>query len=203
MPDPLRLAAEAPEIVTLDSSRSLFRVYFKAGEHPTSWSQLRTFGPISRFDHQKRNASGDAQQQERGVLYAATSIPTALAETFQRRRRIDRTRRQPWLAAFRVVRPIRLLDLPGLFCVRAGASAKLITGPFRHAQNWSAGFYDAYPSLDGLYYRSSLTNDPTVVLYERAASAMPQTARFNRALVDASWHGALVIAAQQIGYEVV
>ena len=63
---------------------------------------------------------------------------------------------------------VRLLDLTDAFCVRAGASAKLVSGPFVHAQNWSRGFYDAYEEALDRYYRSSMTNRPAVVLYERA-----------------------------------
>lgn len=197
-----RLRALTPALVTVPRGTLLHRVYFKGGEHPTAWHQLRTFGPLSRFDHHRRDASGHPfEQEDRGVLYAATDIPTALAETFQRYRRINRARRQPWLASFRLAEPITLLDLTGSFCVQAGASAKLITGPFVHAQNWSQGFYDAY-SIAGLYYRSSLTQQPNVVLFERGASSLPDRAEFNRALNDAAWHHALVRAAQQIGYEI-
>lgn len=201
-PDLARLAELTPEVVTLGTGTLLHRIYFKGGDHSTTWNQFRTFGPRSRFDHHQRDAVGDPCEQGRGVLYAARDVPTALAETFQRRRRIDRTNRQPWLASFRLAKTLVLLDLTGMFCVRAGASAKLATGPFRYAQNWASGFYDSYPQIAGLYYRSSLTNQPNVALYERGAAALPASTVFHRALADPAWHRALVVLAVQIGYEI-
>ncbi len=202
-PDLDRLRATRASLIPVPAGQLLHRVYLRGGDHPTYWNAFRHYGPLSRFDHHLVDKTGDAFLQERGIIYAATDVPTAVAEFFQRnRRRINRIRRQPWLASFVVTREFRLLDLTGFFCVRAGASAKLASGPFGHAQNWSRGFYDVYSEVHGLYYRSSLTNEPVAAFYDRAAeeSLLPAIPRLHRALADPLMHQPLVEVADEIGY---
>ena len=54
----------------------------------------------------------------------------------------------------------------------------------------------------GLYYLSSLTNRPAVVLYERAnhPALFPTNPVFHRALADPALHRALVTVGEEIGY---
>ncbi len=117
-------------------------------------------------------------------------------------RRIDRHENEPWLAAFQLASKVTLLDLTDTFAVQAGASMKLICGPFGHAQAWSRGFYEAYPEIGGILYPSSMTNRPTVVFFERADSAalFPKSTRINRALADPVMLKPLAIAAQKINF---
>ena len=202
-PDLDRLRATEPSLTTVASGQLLHRIYERGGDHPTRWSAFRHYGPLSRFDHHSVDERGNPSLQERGILYAATDVATAVAEFFQRhRRRVNRTRRQPWLVSFPLAEDVRLLDLTGSFCLRAGASAKLVSGPFTHAQNWSRGFYDAYPQVQGLHYLSSLTNRPTVALYERTVEASPiaSETRFHRALADPLMHRVLTGIVDEIGY---
>ena len=141
--------------------------------------------------------------QSRGVLYAASDLATTLAEFFQhRRRRINRSDQQPWLAAFRLPGTIPLLDLTDTFSVIVGASSNLFTGSFRHTQAWSRGFYEAYPDIQGLYYRSSLTNRITVMFYERTSTQQlfPANPGMHRPLDSPLMLRSLTIAAQEIGY---
>ena len=137
------------------------------------------------------------------MLYAATDVATAVAEFFERnRRRANRYRRQSWLVSFALHGEVRLLDITDTFPVRAGASSKLAAGPYSHAQNWSRGFYDAYPAIQGIYYRSSLTGRPSIALYERARSAdiFPRAPSFHRALADPPLLDALRNVVEEIGY---
>ena len=198
-PDHERLRAVTPSLITLDVG-VYYRIYYRAGPYPTLWNRFRQFGPVSRFDHHWLDEAGRPFLQQRGILYAATDIPTAVAEFFQHNRwRINRARRRPWLVAFELNSEMVLLNLTDTFCVRVGASMKLVSGPFRYAQNWSRGFYDAYPQIHGLYYPSSLTNHPTVALYERADIASAET-RFHRSLDDSLMLKPLILIAEEIGY---
>ena len=201
-PDLARLRDTAPSLRTVGGTR-LHRIYERGGPFPTLWNAFRHVGPLSRFDHHRPGVDG-LPDQPRGTLYAAADISTAVAEFFQTTRQINRTRRQPWLVSFVLSGEVRLLDLTDAFCVRAGASAKLVIGPFRYAQNWSRGFYEAYGEAHGLYYRSSLTNRPTVALYERAnqPGLFPTNPIFHRALADPTLHKALVMVGEEIGYGV-
>lgn len=201
VPDAVRLRDTTPSLKTIAGLR-LHRIYERGGRYPTLWNAFRHIGPVSRFDHHMRRGDERPTYQERGILYAALDVPTAFAEFFQRNRRINRSLRQPWLVSFALPAEVRLLNLTDTFCIRVGASAKLVTGPFLHAQNWSRGFYEAYPDIQGLYYRSSLTNRPTIALYERAnkPSMFPGNPLFHRALTDPTLHKALVALGAEIGY---
>ena len=198
-PDLARLRDTAPSLRVVGGIR-LHRIYERGGNFPTLWNAFRHVGPLSRFDHHLGLGSDAAEP--RGTLYVAADIPTAVAEFFQATRQINRTRRRPWLVSFMLSGEVRLLDLTDAFCVRAGASAKLVSGPFVHAQNWSRGFYDTYEEAHGLYYRSSMTNRPAVVLYERAnqPALFPTHPVFHRALADPVLHRALVMVGEEIGY---
>ena len=130
-PDITRLRATPPSVITIGPDLLLHRIYKRGGTHPTLWNTFRNFGPVSRFDHHLLDDNGDAHLQERRMLYAASDVPTALAEYFQDDdRRINRFRDQPWLVSFRLPRQLQLLNLTDTFCVRAGASMKLTSGPF-------------------------------------------------------------------------
>ena len=202
-PDLDRLRDTPPSLITVGPDLLLHRIYKRGGEYPTLWNTFRQFGPLSRFDHHLANEHDEPFLQDRGILYAASDVPTAIAEFFQRnRRRINRFRHRPWLASFTLPVELQLLDLTDTFCVRVGASMKLMSGPFSHAQRWSQGFYDAYPAIRGLYYASSLTNRPAIALYERANNndMFPSNTRLHRALADPVLHKPLIIVAQEIGY---
>ena len=201
VPDAVRLRGTRPSLKTITRG-CLHRIYERGGRYPTLWNAFRYVGPVSRFDHHVRSGDERPTYQDRGVLYAALDLPTAFAEFFQRNRRINRALRQPWLVSFAVAGELRLLNLTDTFCLRIGASAKLVSGPFFHAQNWSRGFYEAYPEVQGLYYPSSLTNRPTIALNERADVPLmsPANPLLHRALSDPTLHKALVAVAEEIGY---
>lgn len=200
-PDTGRLRDTPPSLKTITGLR-LHRLYERGGRYPTLWNAFRHIGPVSRFDHHVRSDDERPTFQERGILYAALDMPTAFAEFFPRNRRINRSLRQPWLVSFALAAELRLLNLTDTFCLRVGASAKLVSGPFLHAQNWSRGFYETYPEIQGLYYPSSLTNRPTIALYERAdgPSMFPGNPLFHRALSDPTLHKALLAVGDEIGY---
>ncbi len=141
-PSSQRLQELEPELKTLPSGSRVWRVYFRGGQHPTTWSSFRYVGPTQgRFDHHLPGQGGQLIEQEHGVLYAALEIDTCLAEVFQKTRRIDRARGEPWLVAFDLDAPVVLLDLTGSFVTRAGASMGLMTGPRSVGRNWARGFF--------------------------------------------------------------
>ena len=108
-----------------------------------------------RFRSPRGRRGRSPQRQDRAIGYYARDIPTALAETFQSGRLVDRRRDQPWLASFPLARDLQLLDLTGTFAVQAGGSMKLVSGPRNWSQNGSRAFYECYPEVEGIYYPSS------------------------------------------------
>ena len=202
-PDVEHLRATPPAIIEIGPDIPLFRIYKRGGEFPTLWNQFRHYGPLSRFDHHVLNDADEPCAQSRGVLYAASDLATTLAEFFQhRRRRINRSDQVLGSQPSDYRGPFHCLDLTDTFSVLVGASTKLFSGPFRHTQAWSRGFYEAYPDIQGLYYRSSLTNRITVVFYERTNTQQlfPATTGMHRPLDSPLMLRPLTIAAQEIGY---
>lgn len=108
------------------------------------------------------------------MLYVARSLATCVAEQFQDSRVVDRVAGDRCLAAFRVTRAVRLLDITGDWPTRAGASQALASGPRVRAQAWARAVYEAYPSLEGIWYPSSMHGGhPAIALFDRAESALP------------------------------
>jgi len=197
-PGAAALAALGPECRVLAEGTLLWRVYFRAGRHPTTWRAFRTFGPTrGRFDHHQPPPRSQARQ----ILYCAHQGATCLAEVFQDTRLLDRVRATPWLVGFRLVRDVNLLDLCGTWPTRAGASMALSTGPRPRARRWARAIYQAYPQLEGLAYPSSMhANQTTIALFERAADALAATPAFHRGLDDPGLLLALSEVAAKIGY---
>lgn len=181
----------------------LHRIYKRGGDYPTLWHSFRYFGPTgARFDHHLPDDQGRGQLQQRGIIYVATGIPTAMAEVFQDKRSLNRYRDEPWLVSFTLAANITLLNLTGTFCVQAGGSMKLVSGPTLYSQNWSRGFYECYEMIQGLYHPSSLTNRPIITLYERADAnvVFSKVPRFHRALADPLLLEPLRNCCREIGY---
>lgn len=188
----------------MSAGARLVRIYRRAGRYPTLWNEFRYFGPAgARFDHHVAGPNGLPIEQARGIIYFALDGLTALAEVFQEARLVDRKNDQPWLSIVELANDLSLLDLTDVFCVRAGGSMKLVSGPKAHARNWSRGFYECYPDIHGLYYLSSLTNRPAVALYERALAVNPFAMQpiYHRALDDALLIEPLRNACHEIGYD--
>jgi len=200
-PPAAALAAIPPEIRTVPQGTRLWRIYFQGGEHPVAWNAFRHFGPTnSRFDHHLP----PSPVQDRGILYAATEGSVLFAELFQEDRVIDRQRNGPWLVAFDLAAPVALLDLAGGWPTRAGASAAINSGPRPRARRWSQRLYEAYPTIAGLWYPSSMGgNRPAIALYERALAAMPGRPVFHRALADPALTAIVLRAAGRFGHGVV
>lgn len=189
LPEPpgvAHLRAIAPETLILPANTPLARIYFAAGNHPSRWSGFRSFGPVdARWDHHLPDACGNAAAQSRAILYCAPDVDTCVAEVFQATRRIDRTREAPWLVVFALLEPVILLDVRGTIATTMGASTAIHSGPRSRARAWARDLYEAYPTVQGIRYGSSMNGHaPAVALNERSQSAMPRLPLFHRALND-------------------
>jgi hypothetical protein len=168
---------------------------------------MRTYGPTSaRFDpHQP-----PPHEQDRGVLYAAGSFPTALAEFFGATRTIERSRDEPLIASFRLARVLRLLDLLSGWPTRAGASQALSSGRKDVTRMWARAIYEEL-DVDGIIYPSSMSgsrrrrSDPplhglAVALFDRATSAIPAHPSLNMPLSHPGLDAPLGAIAERFGY---
>ena len=169
-----QLAARLPpDVEILRRGTVLWRIYYRGGAHPA------------------------------GILYGGLRVYTCFAEAFQDTRTIDRSRNRPWLAGFELARNVSLLDLTGTWPTKAGASMAMSSGRRDRARAWSQRGYEDYPTIEGLYYASSMdANQPSVALYERAQNALPARPVFDRALADPALNSAVVKAAVLFNYGV-
>jgi len=152
-----------------------------------------------RFDRH----SSPTRQQGRGIIYAGLRVYTCFAEVFQDTRTIERSRNRPWLVGFELTRSVSLLNLTGTWPTKAGASMAINSGRRDRARAWSLRVHQDYPTIEGLYYPSSIdSNRPAMALYERAQSALPARPLFHRALADPALNGAVVKAALLFNYRV-
>ena len=174
------------QTIQLSANTMLARIYFAGGPHPSHWNQFHCFGPTSaRWDHHLPNVDGDPMDQDRCVLYRAPDVDTCAAEVFQATRRIDRTRNKPMLVVFALAETVTLLDVRGAFATTIGASTAIHSGPRTRARAWARQLYEAYPTLQGIYYGSSMNGHaPASGLNDRARRALPQQPHFHRALND-------------------
>lgn len=190
----------------LDTGDVLARISFLGGSRPARWNEFRYWGPAgSRFDHHLRDAGGKPHLQKRGVLYAAETAQTCLAEVFQETRVVDVHNRLPYLAVWRLAAELVLLDLTGAFATRLGASTAIHSGPRARARSWAAALYDAYPDLDGIAYCSSMNgNAVSYAFNERALNKkpFPPTPDSIRMLEDALIADLIDEAAEAVGYMV-
>jgi hypothetical protein len=203
LPPPVAaLRVIAPEIHVLPAGAVLWRIYLRAGPHPSRWNGFRSFGPTNaRFDHHPPSAK---RHRTRLILYASDSGLTSLAEVFQQTRVIDRFADSPALAAFRLTTDLQLPDLTGAWPTRAGASMAINSGSRARARAWSRAIYAAYPSIEGVRYASSMNaNQPALALYERARSALPTAAMLDLPLATPALISPLAVAALRFGYALV
>lgn len=185
----------------LPAGTLLWRVHYRAGDHPTQWSEFRTWGPTNgRFDPH----TPPPRDQERAVCYLAEHGPTCLAEVLQDTRVIERERDRPWLVGFRLAAPLVVLDATGTWPTRAGGGMTLHAGRRDDARQWAQAIYEDYPDLDGLRYPSSMAgNRPCFALFERARAALPAAPALHRSLGDPALLPVLRGAAAEFNYEIV
>lgn len=169
-----RMREEGPEEAVLGEGTLLFRVYFQGGEHPGSWDEFRSFGPLAgaRFDH---HPSPQRDHPELGILYGAWDVKTCVAEVFQETRNISLRRRRPWLVGFELTHDVRLLDLLGNWPTRMGSSTEISSGRRSVVRGWSKNIHAAFPELHGVLYGSSMNAyHGAIAFYERGVSSLPK-----------------------------
>lgn len=200
-PPPGELQIHADDHRTLPAEAVLWRVHRTSGEHVVAWDRLRYWGPVAtaRFDPHEP----PSRDQDRGVSYAALSVPTALAEVFQQTRVINPHRGAPYLTAWSPVRPLALLDITATWPIRAGASYAINSGRRDHCRAWARAIHAAQPGIDGLWCRSAMTGRETFALFTHAADTFPPRPAMSVPLNHPGLRPYLLAGADEIGYRVV
>jgi RES domain-containing protein len=189
---PADLVHEPQDVVTVRPL--LWRIHRTQGAHVLGWNQMRTFGPLPtmRYDPQPEPAAPSVE----GVLYTATSLATALAETFQATRLVDSRSGRPQVTAWTPTRDLRLLDLTGGWALRNGAAFSLATAPKSTCRAWAGQIRATWPDLDGLSAPSTMTGGTNVVLWNPARTSLPSAPEFSRPLAEPTLHSIAARIAQ-------
>jgi len=200
-PEPVELAFLPEHLRVLPADAVLWRVHRTSGDHVVPWNQLRYWGPSPTMRSDPHEPPPHVQS--RGVSYAALSVPTALAEVFQRTRVINTRRDTPYLTAWSPARALTLLDLSGAWPIQSGASYAINAARRDRCRAWARAIHMARPDLDGLWHHSSMTGCDAVTLFTHAADTFPDRPMLSLPLDHPGLRGHLLPAAAQIGYRVV
>ncbi|GAA1324876.1 RES family NAD+ phosphorylase [Nonlabens tegetincola] len=200
---PETFVTEAAHLRGFDSV--LWRVFATTSPHALRWNELRRFGPIAgmRFDPHKLPQGMDSQA---GVMYAATTPHTALAETFQATRVIDRSLFGREIVAWRPTRALTLLDLTTNWPVLNGAAASMMMDDKVATAAWARAIHSAMGGeIDGLFHHSSITAEPVVTLFGggRREPGLPKRPEFSAPLGAALADEIVSQASRRLGYRVV
>lgn len=153
-----------------------------------------------RHDPQPEPAGSSVE----GVLYTATSLATALAETFQATRVVDSRSFAPQVTAWTPTRALRLLDLTGSWALRNGAAFPPPTAPKSTCRAWARQIRATWPDLDGLWAPSTMTGCTNVVLWNPARTSFPAAPDLSRPLAEPIFYAiANRIAVGELGYRVI
>lgn|SRR5574340_266236 len=200
----LRAAGLLPtEVIEWRPTELVWRVHRTTGPHVLPWNQMRTFGPLLRFDHHPlpRNEHPDY-----GIWYGASSPRGALAEVFQSTRVIDRHCGDPYLTALRFTRPLQLLDVAGIgggaWATRVGGNHALDSAKYGLAQHWARTIHRAHENLDGIIYRGRFAGSISIALVERANNAFPPRPELSLSLAHPGLADAIDTAAHELGYTI-
>lgn len=199
-----RLASIPFEQKLLRAGSQLYRVYFRAGDHPARWDSFRAWGPHPecRFDHHE---GAEPHEQARAILYAAERPHTALAEVFHATGLIHRTRGAPALVQFALKSDLKLIDLTNAWIHRAGGSpAVILSGNREVSREWARAMWAVYREADGIYYRSALSpGDFNIALFERAKEHLPEQPIADLLLTHAGIKSIIDITATDFGLDLV
>lgn len=182
------LKAEPKHLITYN--QALWRIHTTVGSHPSTWDELRAYGPISR-SRWDPHPSPSQLHPEVAVSYTATNYDTAFAEVFQDEQAFTLSAHRA-LSGWYPNRPLTLLDLGNSdWAVHHGASASRPQATKNICRNRSNSIWEQLGRgpdalLDGLYVPSTKIGDPMVVLFPRASDAFPAAPDFSRALNHAS-----------------
>lgn len=181
-----------------DAEAVLWRVHRTSGEHIVPWDRLRYCGPSATMPFDPHEPP--PRTQDRGVSYAALTVPTALAEVFRQTRVINSRRGAPYLTAWSPTRALTLLDVTGTWPIQAGGSHVINTGRRDYCRAWARAIHRAWPDVDGLWHHSAMTGGDAVALLTHAGDSFPARPMLSLPLDHPGLRGHLLAAAAQLNY---
>ena len=140
------------------------------------WLRLHRASYSAMYFGVTGNNRFDPPNEEFGVMYIARQIAGAFVEVFcrdgVRTLDIEEIKRYQ-VAEVHTSKSLKLIDLTGKGLVRMGLDARLSTGSYTLAQDWSKAFYDHPEQADGILYPSR--HDPKqhlAAVFDRSEDAL-------------------------------
>ena len=132
---------------------------------------------------------------------AADPLDVAVLEMFGETGTITASQHTRRLVTWTPTRDLHLLDLSTTtWLARARGNTALMSGPRGVARDWARAVWNAYPTVDGMAWSSStLPAGTSIVLFERAATALPAHPTINVSLGDQRMTPALARIASDYG----
>lgn len=160
-------------------------------------------GPLSsaRFDpHPYATAAASGSE---GVLYAASDLPTAVAERFQHARELRRHQPDnPVVYAWFPTRVVHLIDLTDVGALHLGAAHAINSAREDVTRSWARALRSTWPDADGLRYTSAMTGQMCSALWSPARDSFPPAPTFTLLVSHPAptWQRLLRAAAAELGY---
>jgi len=200
---PLDLAARTPIWAQWPRDTPLWQIANTTGPYASAFATLRTVGPLSsaRFDpHPDATATASGSE---GVLYAASDLPTAVAERFQHARELRRHQPDnPVVYAWFPTRVVHLIDLTDVGALRLGAAHAINSARKDVTRSWARALRSTWPDADGLRYTSAMTGRMCAALWAPARDSFPPAPTFALLVSHPAptWQRLLRAAAAELGY---
>ena len=185
-----------PQTIILLANTKLRRIFDPTRFNATAIG-FRSYGPVSRFDHQRcdpaelgsawecvmrsesfrtpRHSSNEpSEDPERRIIYAGFSLSCCIVEYFGDGEIINVENIK--LAIIYLNKELKLLDLRGKAAMAAGTVTAISAITQREiTQAWGRYFYEhleLYDRVDGLIFSGAHNGEDAIALYERAENTI-------------------------------
>lgn len=200
---PRPLSLEPSDLTEIEGP--LWRIFKTSGAHPSAWNELREFGPLPGMRFDPHPDGTPALHPGVGAAYASEDFYTAFAEVFSDSKVIDREEGRRVLAAWRPIRPIRVLDITGRNVSRIfGAASVQMTDNKNVTRAWARALFEDYgDEVDGIRSRSSVDNGFVITLFPRASDSFPRAPGEHQELSAVTAEVYVEAAARALGFDVI
>ncbi len=192
-----------PQYYTIESGTTIKRIY-DPNRHGATATSFRHYGPVSRFDHQKRVNKKADHNPDRGIIYAGYTLSCCLVEVFGDDGIIDIEAQE--LATITLNQNLKLLDLRGDGAWNAGTVSAITNDGTRVlTQAWGCYFYEntqIYGQIGGIIFNNAHNSEEAIALFERAKNQITSAKISTQSLKSNSIRKEILLTAKKLGMPV-
>lgn len=192
-----------PQYYTIESGTTIKRIY-DPSRHGATATSFRHYGPVSRFDHQKRVNKKAHHNPDRGIIYAGYTLSCCLVEVFGDDGIIDIEAQE--LATITLNQNLKLLDLRGDGAWNAGTVSAITNDGTRVlTQAWGCYFYEntqIYGQIGGIIFNNAHNSEEAIALFERVKNQITAAKISTQSLKSNSIRKEILLTAKKLGMPV-